>query len=44
MKNERKRLAGKKKTRSLEIHVYLPYDVILEVCTFYLSPQPATTL
>jgi hypothetical protein len=44
MKNERKRLAGKKKTRSLEIYVYLPYDVILEVCTFYLSPQPATTL
>jgi hypothetical protein len=36
MKNERKRHAGKKKITSLEIYLYLPYDVILEVRKFYL--------
>lgn len=37
MKVERKRLAGKKKSTSLEIYVYLPYGIILEVRTFYSS-------
>lgn len=46
VKNEKKKLTGKilKKTRSLEIYVYLPYDIIVEVCNFYLSSCPSTKL
>ena len=43
MMNERKKLAGRKKTRSLEIYMYLPYDLILEVRNFYLSSHIVLT-